>query len=146
WIYFGWDKGGESRIWKIHPSGGEPVQVTQHGGHVFETADGRWLYVFNSRTILRMRPDGSGETPVRDGIASDHWIVGGSHVFLLTQDGELQRGAFDSSTLETIHRFSGGAVPNGGGTAIGVPADESWMIYRAMTHAREALVLVEKFQ
>ena len=147
WIYFGWDKGGESQIWKIHPSGGEPVQVTRHGGHAFETADGQWLYIVNGSTILRMRPDGSGETPLRDGIAPDHWIVGGHHIFVLTQGGDLQRAAFGSSALETIYHFAGGAdVPVGGGTAIGLPADESWMIYRAMTRAREALVLIEKFQ
>jgi len=34
----------------------------------------------------------------------------------------------------------------GGGTAIALPADESWMIYRAMTQAAESLVLIEKFQ
>jgi Tol biopolymer transport system component len=84
WIYFGWDKGGESQIWKIHPSRGEPVQVTRHGGHAFETADGQWLYIVNGSTILRMRPDGSEETPLRDGIAPDHWIVGGHHIFVLT--------------------------------------------------------------
>ena len=147
WIYFGWDKGGESQIWKIHPSGGEPVQITRKGGYfAFETADGQWLYVVNGSTILRMRPDGSGETPLRDGIAPDHWIVGGHHIFVLTQGGDLQRAAFGSSALETIYHFAGSGVPVGGGTAIGVPADESWMIYRAMTRAREALVLIEKFQ
>jgi Tol biopolymer transport system component/predicted Ser/Thr protein kinase len=148
WIYFGWDKGGESQIWKIHPSGGEPVPITRKGGYfAFETADGQWLYVVNGSTILRMRPDGSGETLLRDGIAPDHWIVGGHHIFVLTQGGDLQRAAFGSSALETIYHFAAGSgVPVGGGTAIGVPADESWMIYRAITRAREALVLIEKFQ
>jgi Tol biopolymer transport system component len=148
WIYFGWDKGGESRIWKIRRSGGEPVQVTRKGGYfAFETADGQWLYVVNGSTILRMRPDGSDETPLRDGIATDHWIIGGRHVFMLTPAGDLQRAAFGSPALETIYHFGSGAdVPAGGGTAIGAPADESWMIYRAMTRVREALVLIEKFQ
>jgi serine/threonine protein kinase/WD40 repeat protein len=148
WIYFGWDKGGKSQIWKIHPSGGEPVQVTRQGGYfAFATADGQWLYVVNGPTILRMRPDGSEETPLRNGIATDHWNVGGRHVFVLTPTGDLQRAAFGSSTLETTYHFGGGAaVPTGGGTAIAMPADESWMIYRAVTRAREALVLIEKFQ
>jgi len=147
WIYFGWDKGGESRIWKIRPSGGEPVQVTRKGGYfAFETADGQWLYVGSGSTILRMRPDGTKETPLRDGIATDHWIVGGRHVFLLTPAGDLQRAAFGSSTLETIYHFNGAGVPSGGGTAIALPADESWIIYRAMTRDAESLVLIEKFQ
>jgi Tol biopolymer transport system component/predicted Ser/Thr protein kinase len=148
WIYFGWDKGGDSQVWKIRPSGGGPVQITRNKAYFgFETADGQWLYVVRGSAILRMRPDGSEETPLRDGIATDHWIVGGRHVFFLTPAGDLQRAAFGSPALETIYHFSGGAdVPVGGGTAIGVPADESWMIYRAMTRAREALVLIENFQ
>ena len=65
----------------------------------------------------------------------------------LTPAGDLQRAAFGSSALETIYHFDGGArVPSGGGTAIGVPADESWLIYRAVTRDAEALVLIEKFQ
>jgi hypothetical protein len=94
-----------------------------------------------------MRTDGSDETPLRDGIATDHWNVGGRHVFVLTPTGDLQRAAFGSSTLEMTYHFGGGAgVPTGGGTAIAMPADESWMIYRAMSRAREALVLIENFQ
>jgi serine/threonine protein kinase/WD40 repeat protein len=146
WIYFGWDKGADSGIWKIRASGGEPALVTRHGGHGFETGDGQWLYVVNGSKILRMRPDGSEETPLVDGIAPDHWIAGGHHVFVLTPGGDLQRAAFGASTLETIYHFGGDAVPSGGGTAIAAPADESWMIYRAITRAREALVMIENFR
>jgi len=147
WIYFGWNKGGgESRIWKIRPSGGEAVPVTQHGNHAFETADGQWLYVSNGLKIVRMRPDGSEETPLLDGIVPDHWIIGGSHVFALTPSGDLQRAAFGSSALETIHHFAAPGVPYGGGTAIAVPADESWMIYRAITRTTSGLVLIENFR
>jgi hypothetical protein len=147
WIYFGWDKGGESRIWKVRTSGGEPVQVARRGGFAFESADGQSLYVMNGSTILRMRPDGSEETTLRDGVAPDHWMMGGRHVLLLTQAGDLQRAAFGASALETIYHFDGGAaVPSGGGTAIGTPADESWMIYRAVTRAASALVLIENFR
>ena len=60
--------------------------------------------------------------------------------------GDLQRSAYGSSTLETVYHFTGSGIPTGGGTAIALPADESWMIYRTMTRAREALVLIEKFQ
>jgi hypothetical protein len=122
------------------------VQVTRHGSHAFETADGQWLYTVNGSTILRMRADGTDETPVREGIAPDHWNIGGRHVFVLTPAGDLQRAAFGSPAFETISHFSGEGAPVGGGTAFATPADESWMIYRAMTRAREALVLIENFQ
>jgi Tol biopolymer transport system component len=146
WIYFGWDKGGASRIWKIPASGGGPVQVARNGTHAFETSDGQWLYLVNGSTIWRMRPDGGEETPLRDEIAPDHWIIGGRHVFVLAPTGDLQRARFGSSVLETIYHFDGANTPVGGGTAIAVPEDESWMIYRAMTRARETLVLIENFQ
>ena len=56
-----------------------------------------------------------------------------------------RRVRFDSTGNDLPFQRRSGR-PGGGGTAIGVPADESWMIYRAITRAREALVLIEKFQ
>lgn len=44
-IYFCSTRTGKSQIWKLSPQGGEPVQVTQHGGvHGKESVDGRYLY------------------------------------------------------------------------------------------------------
>ena len=145
WIYFGWDKAGASGVWKIRAAGGQPVQVTKHGGHAFETADGQWLFVSNGSAILRMRPDGSGEMTLLNGVTPDHWILGGRHIFALTPAGDLQRAAFGSPTLDTIYHFSGSGVPVGGGTAIGLPADEGWMIYRTIPRVTSSLVLIENF-
>ncbi len=50
-IYFGSTRSGTFQIWKLSPQGGEPVQVTQHGGtYAKESVDGRYLYY--SRTWL----------------------------------------------------------------------------------------------
>ncbi len=44
-IYFGSGRSGTLQVWKQSPHGGEPVQVTQHGGsHGKESVDGRYLY------------------------------------------------------------------------------------------------------
>lgn len=147
WIYFGWDRAGKEEIWKIRPSGGEPVQVTRHGGyHAFETTDGRWLYVLRSRALLRMRPDGSEETSVRDDVNPNVWILGGHHVYVLSPSGDLQRAPFDSSTFETVYRFGNPETIIGGGTAIAVPQDESYLIFRRTTRSASTLILIENFR
>jgi eukaryotic-like serine/threonine-protein kinase len=100
WIYFGWTRGGGApEIWKIRPSGGEPLQVTRHGGtDAFETPDGQWLYVCNPPKLSRMRPDASEETLLRnDIISNNYWVVGGHSVYVIAV-----RRPFDS--LETPAR------------------------------------------
>jgi Tol biopolymer transport system component len=147
WIYFGWDRGGKSEIWKIRRSGGEPVQVTHHGGyHAFETGDGQWLYVQNGRTLLRMRPDGSDEALVQNDVLTDSWVLGGRRLYLVAISGELQRTPFGGSVFETVHRFDDVNVVRGGGTVIGVPSDESYLIYRFTTRSLGTLILIENFR
>jgi Tol biopolymer transport system component len=147
WIYFGWDRGGTSEIWKIRRSGGEPVQVTHHGGyHAFETADGQWLYVQNGGTLVKMRPDGSEEALVRNDVGQDSWVIGGRRLYLVASSGELQREPFGGSVFETVYRFADVTSVRGGGTVIGVPADESYLIYRLMTRSLGTLILIENFR
>ena len=52
WIYFGSTRSGRNEIWKVAPGGGEPVQVTQHGGlYAKESVDGRDLYYASTATF-----------------------------------------------------------------------------------------------
>jgi Tol biopolymer transport system component len=52
-IYFGSRRSGTSQIWKQSPQGGEPIQVTQHGGnHGKESVDGRYLYYSRTSSFL----------------------------------------------------------------------------------------------
>ena len=45
WIYFSSDRSGGLEVWRIPVSGGEPQQVTQHGGQAGSiSADGAWLF------------------------------------------------------------------------------------------------------
>jgi Tol biopolymer transport system component/predicted Ser/Thr protein kinase len=147
WIYFGWDRGGKEEIWKIRPAGGDPVQVTHHGGyHAFETPDGSWLYVLNGATLSRMRPDGGEETPLRNDVNTNVWTLGGQHVYVLAPSGDLQRASFGGSAFETVYHFGNTGALAGGGTAIGVPRDESYLIYRSTTRSTNTLILIENFR
>jgi Tol biopolymer transport system component/predicted Ser/Thr protein kinase len=147
WIYFGWDRGNGSEVWKIRPQGGEPLQVTRHGGgNAFETADGHWLYVWTGGKLSRMRPDGSEETQVRSDVANNFWNIGGHHLYVLAPSGDLQRAPHGGSVFETVYRFGSSVALVGGGTAIAVPLDESYLIYRRTTRLASTLILIENFR
>ena len=148
WIYFGWDRGPGHQIWKIRPSGGEPVQVTRKAGYeAFEAPDGQWLYVLAPPVLMRMRPDGSEETELRADIAPNFWTVGGRAVYVLEpKNRDLLRAPFNGTAFETVYRFAEGLRPEGGGTCIGVPRDESYAIYRRRTRTLTTLMLIEGFR
>ena len=63
WVYFESDRSGQWRVWKAPAGGGEAVQVTHfQGGTAFESADGKYLYVFSEKTNALFRtPVGGGE-------------------------------------------------------------------------------------
>jgi dipeptidyl aminopeptidase/acylaminoacyl peptidase len=45
WIYYMSDRTGRHEIWRVHPAGGRPEQVTDNGGHnCSESADGKTLF------------------------------------------------------------------------------------------------------
>jgi Tol biopolymer transport system component len=64
WVYFGSTRSGQSEIWRVRASGGEPEQMTTNGGGVpMESADGRTLYyskpIQGGRTVFA-KPVGGG--------------------------------------------------------------------------------------
>jgi len=53
WIYFYSNReGSRFQLWKVHPGGGSPIQVTKNGG-IFgiESPDGKYLYFAKFRTL-----------------------------------------------------------------------------------------------
>ena len=52
-IYFCSDRQGELNVWKIPFEGGDPVQVTRHGGwESHESSDGKYLY-YSQPAVLK---------------------------------------------------------------------------------------------
>jgi serine/threonine-protein kinase len=70
WIYFTSDRAGNSDIWRVARSGGEPTQVTNDPADEFaaeQSPDGQWLAYYSLQSGTRdiwIRPTDSGE-PVR---------------------------------------------------------------------------------
>jgi len=150
WIYYGWARlGQEPQIWKVRPSGGTPVAVTRHGGRqAYETPDGQWLYVASPPKVWRIRPDGSGETLVSSDLAGlNYWNIGGRSLYMLDQRSlDLLRAPFGSTAFETVYRFNDTNRPGSGGTAIAVPSDESYAIYRSETRRVNTLMVTQGFR
>jgi Tol biopolymer transport system component len=147
WIYFGSDRGGQGmQVWKIPIAGGEPVQVTRNGGQAaFETPGREWLFVVRSPELLRMRLDGSQETVLHKNVYTNFATISATHIYVL--DGlKLLRAPFDAPTFETAREFNPRNAPIGGGTCIGLPGDERYLLYRRNTHTITNLVLVENFK
>jgi dipeptidyl aminopeptidase/acylaminoacyl peptidase len=65
-IYFSSDRTGENEIWRMSADGGDPAQITHHGGlAVVAAPDGQHLYYrrLDSRDgIYQIGVDGSGDT------------------------------------------------------------------------------------
>jgi Tol biopolymer transport system component len=149
WIYYGWERPGrESEIWKIAPTGGEPQQVSTHGQHAIETPDGQWLYVLRNEGLVRMRPDGGGEEKVNaEVIGENFWTLGGRNLYLLEPKNlDIVRAPFGSAKFETVFHFTDANRPVTGGTALAVPADESFAIYRSVTRSVNTLMLIDGFR
>ena len=90
WIYFTSDRAGNSDIWRMPRTGGEPVQVTTDVADEFapeQSPDGAWLAYYSLRHGSRdiwVRPTGHGD-PVR--LTTDpeeehqpHWSLDGTRL------------------------------------------------------------------
>lgn len=77
WIYFSSNHGGSTwQLWKVPVTGGDPVQITKHGGvYGIESADGRALYYAKYETpgIWKKPLNGGEETRVLDQSGADRW-------------------------------------------------------------------------
>jgi Tol biopolymer transport system component len=148
WIYFGWDRGGKQQIWKMSAGGGDPVQVTRSGGQeAFESPDGQWLYVVDAPRLYRIRPDGTDESPVRTDVFPSFFGVGRRDVLVYNfRTGELLRSPLGTTAFQPVYRFSDADRPTCLGPCIGVPNDESYMIYRRVTRSMASLTLMDNFR
>jgi Tol biopolymer transport system component len=93
WIYFNSNRnGGRLEIFKCPVEGGEPVQVTHHGGwDAQESPDGAWLYFTRSRSsdapLLRMPAAGGQEVEVLPSVHQRWWAVAANGIWFLKRVG-----------------------------------------------------------
>jgi Tol biopolymer transport system component/DNA-binding winged helix-turn-helix (wHTH) protein len=89
WLYFASKRGTEAfQIWKMPVQGGDPVQLTRHGGiSAVESTDGRYLYYskFEEGGVWRMTIQGRDETQVLDlsGEGWPNWVLSSEGIYFL---------------------------------------------------------------
>ena len=89
WLYFASKRGTDAfQIWKMPVQGGDPIQLTRHGGiSAVESTDGRYLYYskFEEGGVWRMTADGRNETQVLDldGDGWPNWALSSEGIYFL---------------------------------------------------------------
>jgi Tol biopolymer transport system component len=107
WIYFGWDRGGDSQIWRVPAEGGSSEQVTKNGGYVaIETPDGKGLYVMKARTgpLWLVSLDSGQETQVVDKIQQKAFVAFPDGIYYISEADPLGVSSlrfFDLKTRQT---------------------------------------------
>jgi Tol biopolymer transport system component len=151
WLYFASKRGTESfQIWKMPVQGGDPVQLTRHGGiSAVESIDGHYLYYskFEEGGVWRMTAEGRDETQLLD-ISGDGWPN-----WALTSDG-IYFLKFSKSSPPVIQflSFATGkthivwTLAREPGWGIGVSSNGRSIVFTQGDFAESNLMMVENFR
>ena len=140
WVYFASNRSGEVQVWKAPAAGGQPVQVTRHGGHAaLESSDGKFVFYAKNPMaepeIWRVPVDGGPETPiplVHPGTWASWQVVDGGILFVGPSLGHQAVLSFydfsreRTTTERVLDRipFWLGASPDGHSVAFDQPGQE----------------------
>jgi Tol biopolymer transport system component len=172
-IYFGSTRGGigstrggQYQVWKVSPRGGDPVQVTQHGGtYAKESVDGRYIYYARTDSLLPMLwrvPVSGGEEVqvVRDMASYENFAVARDGIYFESSPPGNPLGytiAVASPFIRpeaTIDFFSFATrrvtrvltVDRHAGRGLDVSPDGRTLLFAQMDSFTEDLMLVENFR
>lgn len=151
WLYFASKRGTEVfQIWKIPMQGGDPIQLTRHGGiSPVESTDGRYLYYskFEEGGVWRMTANGRDETQVLDvsGDGWPNWALSSEGIYFLK---------FSKSSPPTIQflNFATGktnsvwTLEREPGWGIDVSSDGRSIVFTQDEFAESNLMMVENFR
>jgi serine/threonine protein kinase len=163
WIYFVSGYPASPQIWKISREGGQPVQVTRHGGAVpMESPDGKFLYYgkdLNCLSLWRMPVTGQEEEHVLD-IRSgwSMYTLVGNEIYYIA--GTFNRGQeTHEANIESFRPATGARkhiatiekpVPYGRSeasrVALSVSPDGRFLFYTRQDRQTSELMLVENFK
>jgi Tol biopolymer transport system component len=152
WIYFASDRTGAPQIWRMPGSGGDAVQVTEHGGEgPFESPDGRHLYYFKAgaggaEQVWRRLLAGGDEHQLLPEVFRGNFAMAGERVYFIPQL-DVACGCYH---LEWLDLATGKRSPLldvkdvGGG--LSVSSDGRFLLYTTVVHTSGDLMLVEGFR
>ena len=152
------------QIWKVSPQGGEPVQVTQHGGtYGKESLDGKTLYYAKlgpRPTMWRVALAGGEEVRIEVDLASySNFAVARDGIYFESLPPNSQLGHIPmfspftrpESTIDFLSFATGKAsrvvtVDRHAGHGMDVSPDGRTLMFGQMDSLTEDLMLVENFK
>ena len=136
-IYFSDNEG----IWREPAAGGQPVQITRHGGQLQrESRDGRWLYYSKSlsgvwRTRLPAPITGADEEEKVINLPAEYvpvWALGTTEIFFFKSKSASEPAAIFACNIATrkIRRLT----PASEVRSIAVSPDQRELLYSQLDH------------
>ena len=157
WIYFVSTRSGEHQIWKIPVDGGEPVQITKHGGEVvtFESQDGKFVYYTKSigastgaSTLWRIPVAGGEEVKILDSLFRLQWTVAALGIYFAapTDDGSSHSSSIRFLSFRTGEVTTIAPREWAGQPGLSVSPDGRFLLYSFAQITGSDLMLVENFR
>ena len=155
-LYFASDRTSRWEIWRQPVSGGQPIQITHHGGFMpKESMDGKWLYFYNLGNLWRMR------LPIAfSGTSTEELVIGAPFRIQLTgwtltpddifftdggdagQAGSLRAYQISTSANRVILPFLRSFV-NFRDCNLSVSSDLKWILYSQMDRSGSNVMVAE---
>jgi Tol biopolymer transport system component len=156
WIYFASNRSGVYQVWRVHPEGGEAVQVTRQGGGLaFESFDGKYVYYVKgwegpAKGIWRVPVDGGEELQVLASFHSENngdWAVADDGLYFINPEAKdgVAMEFFEFATRKVRQVGKLGKVTIGS-TCIAVSPDRRQILYVQIDHDGQDIMLVENFR
>jgi Domain of unknown function (DUF5050) len=153
WIYFSSDQSGSDQVWKMSPAGGQPVQVSKHGGvRPMESPDGKFVYFTkdDGLSLWRIPVAGGQEVHVLD--IKGGWsgyTLAGDGVYYIT--GTMRRQTSPQARIEFFQPATGVrkdivTIEKPDSDFLSVSPDRQFLLYTRQDRQSSELMLVENFR
>lgn len=147
WVYFGGTRAGRVEVYRIPFEGGEPVQLTHHGGgDPEESADGKTVYYLKSGDLWQIPAAGGDERRVGIHVWGQAFQVASDGIYYVasTQQGlEIRVHDFTARTQRTLQAL--GSVEVQTHTKLAVSPDHRTFLFTAREGSGADVMLVENF-
>jgi Tol biopolymer transport system component/serine/threonine protein kinase len=161
WVYYGAPTDGVFQVWKVPAKGGEPIQVTKHGGErPMESPDGEFLYYCkrpttsadHRPTVWRLRVAGNQAEELVFKLPRElhvgFWTVADRGIYFMNPEAKPRPAVelFDFTTQEMSHVV---AIEKGlprSGNSLAVSPDGQWLLYVQQEQSGANIMLVENFR
>jgi Tol biopolymer transport system component/DNA-binding winged helix-turn-helix (wHTH) protein len=151
WVYFASDRTGMWQVWKAPVQGGEPVQVTTHGGFAaYPSLDGKTLYYSSTNLpdpeVWRIPVQGGIETRVSSVRPEDwaSWAPTEKGFFFVQKDRNQQANVmffeFASSQVKRISKLENNPF------WLSASSDGNSLFYEHLDQESSHIMLLKNFQ